>query len=202
MDSTNNLVQEITSLIKILTDQQTMVLFCWIPSHVGIEGNELADKAAKEAIQNPVVNRNEASDADVIAYIKGKLQMNWEDRWAGIVDNRKLRAIQPTLKRPKFKLGRKDQLKITRLRIGHTRLTHGSLLLGEGLPQCIECTWDEEDPQILTVQHVLMECGNYALERVPFFDPNRIPMHKLLSDQDCVEQVIGFLKQAELYKKI
>ena len=85
---------------------------------------------------------------------------------------------------------------------GDTRLTNGSLLLGEGLPQCIECTWDEEDPQILTVQHVLMECGNYALERVPFFDPNRIPMHKLLSDQDCVEQVIGFLKQAELYKKI
>ena len=202
MDSTNNLVQEITSLIKILTDQQTMVLFCWIPSHVGIEGNELADKAAKEAIQNPVVDRNEASDADVIAYIKGKLQMNWEERWANIVDNRKLRAIQPTLKRPKMKLGRKDQLKITRLRIGHTRLTHGSLLLGEGLPQCTECTWDEEDPQILTVQHVLMECGNYALDRVPFFDPARIPIDKLLSDQDCVEQVIGFLKQAELYKKI
>ena len=140
LDSTNSLVQEITSLIKILTDQQTIVLFCWIPSHVGIVGNELADKAAKEAIQNPVVNRNEASDADVIACIKGKLQVNWEERWESIVDNRKLRAIQPTLKRPKLKLSRKDHIKITRLRIGHTRLTHGSLLLGEGLPQCVECT--------------------------------------------------------------
>ena len=202
LESTNNLVQEIITLIKSLAEQQTIILLCWIPSHVGIEGNELADKAAKDAIQGDVVNRNEASDTDVIAHIKHKLRLKWEDRWDRIEDNRKLRAIQPTLERCKFKLTRRDQVKITRLRIGHTRLTHGSLLIGQGLPECIECTWDEEDPQFLTVKHILMECGNYALARTPFFDPAVVPMDKLLSDQEYVEIVIEFLKRAELYSKI
>ena len=202
MESTNNLVQEIYLLIKSLAGQQTIVSFCWIPSHVGIEGNELADKAAKDAIQGAIVNRNETSDADVIAYIKHKLRLEWEDRWNRIEDNKKLRAIQPTLKRCILKLTRRDHVKITRLRIGHTRLTHGSRLTTGGLPECVECTWDEEDPQLLTVKHILMECGNYALQRVPFFDPAVVPMDKLLSDQEYVESVIGFLKSAEIYSKI
>jgi hypothetical protein len=137
-----------------------------------------------------------------MAHIKHEMRMKWEDRWVNIIDNKKLRAIQPTLKRHNVKLGRRDQVKLTRLRIGHTRLTHGSLLIGEDLPECVECTWDEEDPQLLTVKHILMECGNYALERLPFFDPAAVALDKLLSDQDYVEGVIGFLKEVELYNKI
>ncbi|CAI6357324.1 unnamed protein product [Macrosiphum euphorbiae] len=36
---------------RLKTNAQT-IIFCWVPSHVGIRGNELADTFAKEAISS------------------------------------------------------------------------------------------------------------------------------------------------------
>ena len=48
---------------------------------------------------------------------------------------------------------------LTRLRIGHTALTHSYLLKGEPPQICQAC-----DPHI-TVKHILIECKNYQNER-------------------------------------
>ena len=200
--STNKVVQEIYELIVGLSRRRVTVSFCWIPSHVGIEGNELADKAAKAAAANGVVRRLEVPDSDVIAYIKEKMKERWEEAWHNIQNNRKLRKIQPTTKIPLMKLNRKDHIKITRLRIGHTRLTHGHWLTGEERPVCMECSWDEDDPVCLTVKHIFMECGNYALDKFDFFDPRDTSLRQLLSEPEYITKVIGFLKQSGLYKEI
>ena len=38
-------------IIIIVSNQDTLVNICWIPSHFGIHGNNEADKAAKSALE-------------------------------------------------------------------------------------------------------------------------------------------------------
>ena len=54
--------------------------------------------------------------------------------------------------RPAFRKSRKEQVTITRLRIGHSRLTPSFILKQEQQPQCSTC----QTP--CTIKHVLLEC--------------------------------------------
>ena len=57
------------------------VLFCWVPSHVGIQGNELADTAAKAALNERLtIMTLPYSDSKPLVkeFIRGK----WSDFWA------------------------------------------------------------------------------------------------------------------------
>ena len=46
----NAIVSQIRFIIHTLKQQKTSITFCWIPSHIGIEGNERVDIYAKDAI--------------------------------------------------------------------------------------------------------------------------------------------------------
>jgi ribonuclease HI len=50
----NPLVQKIVSKYSSLSSQGKDIIFCWLPSHVGISGNEKADSAAKAALGLPI----------------------------------------------------------------------------------------------------------------------------------------------------
>ena len=50
--SSDTIINEILHLIHILICKGTEVTFCWVPSHCGIYGNELADRFAKRAAKN------------------------------------------------------------------------------------------------------------------------------------------------------
>ena len=53
----------------------------------------------------------------------------------------------------------RKEVVLARLRLGHTRVTHSYLLLGEEQPQCVGCD------ALLTVRHFLLDCGDFAQVR-------------------------------------
>ena len=54
--SKNPLVIHILDRLQLLKNSSYSIKFCWIPSHVGIRGNEKADQKAKAALNRVTVN--------------------------------------------------------------------------------------------------------------------------------------------------
>ncbi|GFU59101.1 RNA-directed DNA polymerase from mobile element jockey [Trichonephila clavipes] len=68
---------------------------------------------------------------------------------------------------------RRTDVKLTRLRIGHTRFTHRHLLLGEDAPECPSCKVS------YTVRHILIDCPVFNNSRITFFNSSHLTLPDL-----------------------
>lgn len=76
----DDLIIEIYMLLLKLTHLGIQVEFCWIPSHVGIEGNEAADKLAKRALgnNNEVIEVN-IGRTEAKSFIQRSILKTWQE---------------------------------------------------------------------------------------------------------------------------
>ena len=130
-------ILKIIQIYKALVALGKEVVFFWIPSHVGIHGNTVVDQEAKNALKNNVINCDiPFTDFKpvIFKYISGL----WQSGWDLQVYN-KLHEIQPLLHTNNFKSykGRRDQVVLTRCRLGHTRTTHNYILNNEPCPEFV-----------------------------------------------------------------
>ncbi|GFX65590.1 reverse transcriptase domain-containing protein [Trichonephila clavipes] len=70
---------------------------------------------------------------------------------------------------------RRTDVKLTRLRIGHTRFIHRRLLLGEDAPECPSCKVS------YTVRHILIDCPVFNNSRITFFNSSHLTLPDLAS---------------------
>ena len=70
----NPLVCHIMNLLWALGDKGTHVRFCWLPSHCGIEGNEIEDQLAKETLDYDIDPLTTIHNTDLKTVVNSYIQ--------------------------------------------------------------------------------------------------------------------------------
>ena len=163
-----------------------------MPSHTEVRGNEQSDLEAKRAL---TLNRhiNTIPYSDLHQYTKRYSTKKWQELWDD--SQSKLKEVKPSVGPWPIFTKRRDNTVITRLRIGHTNLTHSYLMSRGRPPEHPECCNVR-----LTVRHLLLECNKTEELRKKHRLPNDI---KRLLGQECPkDRLFAFLTEANLLDKI
>jgi len=156
----------------------------------------MADKAAKDAITNPSATSVQlVTNQDVIPIIKLHCTNMWQSNWNSVCT--KLHEIKqdafiwshPT------DLPRKFEVILTRLRIGHTQITHSHLMIKNDPPICPSCG------TCLTIKHIMTECRTYIESRLT----SKLPEHlseSLGYNRSSLAATFEFIVKAKLVNRI
>lgn len=196
------LVQLCNTLTQALA-KKIQIEFCWVPGHIGIEGNELADRAASACVDR-TVDHNSIPATDYRVPLKRQIKYAWQREWDSQLQN-KLHMIKPILSEWRSARHRERfyEIVLCRLRIGHTHLTHSYLLRRESEPTCDFCS------EPLSILHILIVCPHFEENRrtcFSIFYREHVPFHLalLLGDEPLVpvSQVFNFLEETNILRKL
>ena len=125
--------------------------------------------------------------------IKQIITKGWQQLWDKNAQN-KLRQIEPLRKERKHEASntRREETILSRLRIGHTRLTHDFILKEEPPPKC-PCG------NHYTIRHILTECTNLSRIRKIFYKVNSM---KELFEKINPKNIIEYLKRIGLLSRL
>ncbi|XP_073979064.1 uncharacterized protein [Rhodnius prolixus] len=193
--SEESIIQDIHTMLYTLKLSGTEVIFMWVPGHSGITGNVEADRLAKLAtVMPPTVER--CCTSAVVTECARKCWQVWQDEWRDVSDN-KLRLIKESVRSwdSSIRDNRREEVVVARLRIGHSRLTHGYLMCRQLPPLCETCN------TLLTVDHILVSCSRYKRHRKLHKIPPTV-IEALGDDHLVVSNVLAYLKAASLFNLI
>ena len=196
------ILKDIHALIFKITQNKTKITFCWVPAHCDIRGNELADEQAKRAANITRTCLKPISASDFKPYIKSQILSFWSEKWTSLSYN-KLKDIGGEIGKKIFSNfhSRIDEIKFTRIRLGHTRLTHSYLLTGDQVPLCTTCNC------IYTIRHMLRLCPKFRNERKNHFGRFTLSIQstKEILDRKNINKnksLINFLKATNLFSEL
>ena len=193
---TQPLLADIHDIHSKLANRGKIIVFFWVPSHMGIHGNDIVDKAAKSALHLDI--SEDLLQTVPYRNLRPKTKQYFDKFWQTELSdqiNNKLFLLCPDLSQPFPVVGanRKEETVLTRLHVGHTFATHSFLLRGEDPPWCFGC----DSP--FTVRHILSECMDIYDKRVKYLkDFNLLKIFREIN----LIYLFKFLKEINLYYKI
>ncbi|CAK1592792.1 unnamed protein product [Parnassius mnemosyne] len=151
--------------LRAISLQNKVVTLFWIKAHAGLEGNERADRLAKEAAKNSKVRPD--YDLCPVSFVKRSIRMatldEWNQRYQTGETAKITKLFFPDAKLA-YRLIRKfgASSETTQVMTGHGGFSeYLHRFKCKENPSCI-CDPDAEE----TVPHILLECPAYAAERL------------------------------------
>ena len=191
-DPSTLLITRLLDKMNTLSKNNSIIL-TWIPCHIGIQGNERTDRAAKKALQT-LISNTKIPYTDLKPLINKFILKKWQKSYDDQTQN-KLHHIQDTIGEwpAGYRRNRKEEVIISGFRIGHTHITHSHLLKGEDFPVCSMCKIP------LTVKHILINCDSFRQICPKHYQKNNL---KNLFKNSKPEEILSFLKEINLFIKI
>ena len=109
-------------------------------------------------------------------------------------NNKKYKKIRKTINHwpSSYHKNRQTEVKLSRLRIGHTRYTHQFILEGSSAPMCGRCVIP------LSVEHVLVHCPMYDNQRRRYELFGK-EIDQILGDEVDIPALTGFFNSIGIY---
>ena len=131
---------------------------------------------AKSAANKPRNCLKPIPHSDMKSVIKNQVYISWKVFWDSLSHN-KLKNIGTQIDHKSFSnfQNRLEEIKFTRMRLGHTKITHSFILKGEDPTLCTVC------PIPISVVHILLECPRFCHERIKYFGNGVICTNTILN---------------------
>ena len=173
--------QQLHNSLRTLSDNNRVVLQ-WVPAHVGIAGNETADRLAKAAAKLPQPHFS-TTYKEVKTVLKQKQKSAWRLRNNGF-DPQKDQINT---------LDRRTQTAIFRLHTGHCGLRKHLKRLGLTDSAHCECGFEEPSPE-----HILQTCPHLETVRQQFWPEDTEVGTKLWGQAAELQRTADFLAAISL----
>ena len=157
----SNLINQIKVKLELLNSENFEITIQWIPSHVGIPGNEKVDQLAKEA-HNKGITNFPLEISEINRIVRKRLTIKWQEQYDTQKNALHLGQIKGTIvKWPWASVNsRKLETTLAKLRLGHIALKQylARFRMGND-PNCPNCLVPED------VHHFLLDCSQYTNQR-------------------------------------
>ncbi|KAJ4430954.1 hypothetical protein ANN_19547 [Periplaneta americana] len=173
------------------------ITYSWVKAHVGIFGNELADRLAKKAAREDTLHYSKIPMSGVTKTLREESLAKWENQWQLAKNGAKTRRYFPQVSQ-RLALNIPLSAGLITMLTGHGRINayYQRFRIIQD-PTC-SCNNGEE-----TVDHILLECSKYntarnKLERIINSKEGRWPPNRTDLITKYLKEYSKFIRELDL----